>query len=163
MLYFAGADTGITVWADKAKYSFWRPITAIREAAGDGNRRTTDAPGWLPLNNTPPYPDQPSGLSSLASASARVLERFFGTDNVKFGAMNAVGKRTYMSFSQAVDEIVDARVWSGIHFRKADEDGAEIGRRVARWQEHRFPQTRGRDHDHDHDHGPHDHDHDHDR
>jgi hypothetical protein len=151
MLYLAGADTGITVWADKAKYSFWRPITAIREAANDGNGQTIADPNWLPLINTPPYPDQPSGLASLAAASARTLQRFFGTDNVAFGATNAAGTRNYTSFSQAVDEIIDARVWSGIHFRKADVDGAEIGKRVGRWQQHRFPQTH--DHDHDHDHG----------
>ena len=149
MLYFAGADTGITVWADKEKYSFWRPITAIREAAGDRNRRTEADPTWLPLVATPPYPEQPSGLSSLAGASVRVLQAFFGTDDVAFGATNAVGTRNYRSFSQAVDEIVDARVWSGIHFRKADEDGAAIGKRVARWQQHHFP--RRSDHD-DHDH-----------
>ena len=148
MLYFAGADTGITVWTDKEKYSFWRPITAIREASGDGNRRTVADPNWLPLINTPPYPDQPSGLSSVAGASAQALETFFGTDDVAFGATNAVGTRNYTSFSQTVEEIVDARVWSGIHFRKADEDGAEIGRRVARWQQHRFPRTRDDDHDH---------------
>ena len=152
MIYFAGADTGITVWADKEKYSFWRPITAIREAAGDGNRRTVADPNWLPLINTPPYPDQPSGLSSVAGASAQALQRFFGTDHVAFGATNAVGTRNYKSFSQTVKEIVDARVWSGIHFRKADVDGAEIGKRVARWQQHRFPQPRDHDHDHDHDH-----------
>jgi len=156
MLYFAGADTGITVWAEKAKYSFWRPITAIREAAADGNPRTVADPNWLPLLNTPPYPSHPSGLTSLAGASARTLRHFFGTDDVAFGTTNAVGTRSYTSFSQAVDEIVDARVWSGIHFRKADEDGAEIGKRVAGWQQHRFPQSS------DHDHHDHDHDHDHD-
>jgi hypothetical protein len=149
MLYFAGADTGITVWNDKAKYSFWRPITAIREAARDGNRRTKADREWLPLINTPPYPDQPSGLSSLAGASARVLQGFFGTDDVKFGTTNAQGTRSYTSFSQVVDEIVGARVWSGIHFRKADVDGAEIGRRVAGWQQHRFPRPAHPDHDDD--------------
>ena len=148
MLYFAGADTGITVWADKAKYSFWRPITAIREAARDGNRRTVADRKWLPLIATPPYPDQPSGLSSLGGASVRVLQDFFGTDDVAFGTTNAVGTRNYKSFSQAVDEIVDARVWSGIDFRKADEDGAEIGERVARWQQHRFPRASDDDDDH---------------
>ena len=80
MVYFADADTGITVWADKAKFSFWRPITAIRQAAGDGNRRTVADPTWLPLIDTPPYPDQPSGLTSLAGASAGALQGFFGTD-----------------------------------------------------------------------------------
>jgi hypothetical protein len=154
MLYLAGADTAITVWVDKAKFSFWRPITAIREAAGDGNARTVADPNWLPLIATPPYPDQPSGLSALAGASALALQEFFGTDDVAFTGTttNADGTitvtRNYTSFSQAVDEIVDARVWSGIHFRNPDEQGALIGERVARWQKHRFP--RASDH-HDHD------------
>jgi hypothetical protein len=153
MLYLAGADTAITVWVDKAKFSFWRPITAIREAAGDGNPRTVADPNWLPLIATPPYPDQPSGLSALAGASALALQEFFGTDDVAFTGTttNADGTitvtRNYTSFSQAVDEIVDARVWSGIHFRNPDEQGALIGERVARWQKHRFP--RASDHDHD--------------
>ena len=147
-VYFAVADTGITVWTDKAKYSFWRPITAVREADLDGNPRTTANPGWLPLVNTPPYTEHPSGLSSGGGASAEALRGFFGTDKVTFGATNTLGAtRTYARFSQAADEIVDARVWSGIHFRHSDNEGAAIGERVARWQQHRFPR-RARDHDH---------------
>ena len=138
LLYLAGGDTAITVWVDKARYSFWRPITAIREADGDRNARTLADPTWLPLINTPPYPDMPSGLSALSGASARTLERFFGTDRFTFGATNAIGTRSYSSFSQAEQEVVGARVWSGIHFRHADEAGAAIGERVARWQQHRF-------------------------
>jgi len=143
MLYLAGADAAITVWGDKAKFSFWRPITAIREADSDGNPRTAADPNWLPLVATPPYPDQPSGLSSLSGASVRTLQAFFGTDDVRFGATNAVGiTRNYTTFSQAVEEVVNARVWSGIHFRNADEQGAAIGERVARSQEHGFPRAR---------------------
>jgi hypothetical protein len=156
MLYFAGADAAITVWSDKAKFSFWRPITAIREAATDGNPRTVADPNWLPLVATPPYPDQPSGLASLSSASVSTLQDFFGTDDVAFGATNAVGiTRNYTTFSQAADEVINARVWSGLHFRNADEVGAAIGEHVARWQEQRFPQAS----DHDN-HGNQDGDHD---
>lgn len=151
MLYFAGADAAITVWADKAKFSFRRPITAIREAATDGNPRTVADPNWLPLVNTPPYPEQPSGLSSLSAASVRTLQDFFGTDDIAFGATNAVGiTRNYTTFSQAVDEVINARVWSGLHFRNADEVGAAIGQRIARWQEDRFPRTSNDDYDHNH-------------
>jgi PAP2 superfamily len=147
-VYLAAADAAITVWTDKAKYSFWRPITAIREADSDGNPRTVADPGWLPLVNTPPYTDHPSGLSSLAGASAEALRGFFGTDDLAFGATNALGAtRNYTRFSQAAEEIVDARVWSGIHFRHSDRVGAAIGERVARWQQHRFPRW-ARDHDH---------------
>jgi hypothetical protein len=148
MLYLASADAAITVWVDKAKFSFWRPITAIHEADNDGNPRTAADSDWLPLVATPPYPDQPSGLSSLSAASVRILQTFFGTDDVKFGAKNAVGiTRNYTTFSQAVEEVVNARVWSGIHFRNSDEQGAAIGERVARSEEDRF--SRARDHDGD--------------
>jgi hypothetical protein len=141
MLYLAGADAAITVWADKAKYSFWRPITAIREADTDGNPRTIADPTWLPLVNTPPYTEMPSGLSSLSAASARTLQDFFGTDHLAFGTTNALGiTRTYASPSQAEQEVINARVWSGIHFRHADEQGAAVGERVARWQQERFLQ-----------------------
>ena len=150
MLFLAGADAAITVWADKAKYSFWRPITAIREADTDGNPRTDPDPSWLPLVNTPPYPEMPSGLSSLSGASARTLRDFFGTDHLAFGTTNAIGiTRNYTSFSQAEHDVIDARVWSGIHFRNADEQGATIGERVARWQQHRFLQLAD-DNDHHH-------------
>lgn len=152
MLYLGGADTAITVWADKAKYSFWRPITAIREADTDGNPRTEADPNWLPLVNTPPYPEMPSGLSSLSGASARTLQHFFGTDHLAFGTTNAIGiTRNYTSFSQAEQEVINARVWSGIHFRHADEVGAAIGERVASWQQRRFLQPAECDNHHSND------------
>jgi hypothetical protein len=152
MLFLAGGDAAITIWTDKAKYSFWRPITAIREADTDGNPLTEADPTWLPLVNTPPYPEMPSRLSSLGGASARTLQDFFGTDHLAFGTKNAAGiTRNYTSFSQAVDDIVGARVWSGIHFRHADEVGARIGRRVARFQEFLFPRRAHDDHHHNHD------------
>jgi hypothetical protein len=152
MLFLAGADAAITVWNDKAKYSFWRPITAIREAGTDGNPLTTADPNWLPQVNTPPYPEMPSGLSSLSGSSARTLQDFFGTDNLAFGTTNANGlTRNYTSFSQVRDEVINARVWSGIHFRHADEQGALIGKRVAFWQEFFFPRPAHHDHHHNHD------------
>ncbi|HEY6759867.1 MAG TPA: vanadium-dependent haloperoxidase [Baekduia sp.] len=137
LVYLPAADAGITVWGDKAKFSFWRPITAIREADTDGNPRTVADPDWLPLVPTPPYPDQPSGLSALGGAGATALEDFYGTDAFTFGTTNAIGiTRSYASFSQVAREIVGARVWSGIHFRHTDETGVAIGERVARYVDH---------------------------
>ena len=138
MQYLTGADALIACWDDKARWLFWRPITAIREAGTDGNRRTEADTGWLPLINTPPYPDHPSGLTAVSSAMGETLEDFFGTDRVRFSALGVVSQTTrrYSRFSQAVQETVDARVYSGIHFRKADEDGASIGKQVARWRDH---------------------------
>ena len=133
MQYMTGADALICVWNGKAKYLFWRPITAIREAGRDDNPATEADTGWLPLINTPPYPDQPSGLSGVSAAMATSLEEVFG-HHVRFSAtsLNSNTTRSFRSFDDAVDEVVDARVWSGIHFRKADADAAELGEDVAR-------------------------------
>jgi hypothetical protein len=140
MEYLTGADALIAVWDDKAYWLFWRPITAIREAASDGNAATEPQAGWLPLINNPPYPDHPSGLSSVTSAMAESLEDFFGTDRIAFSAssLNSGTTRYFERFSSMTEEVVDARVWSGIHFRNADEDGARIGKEVARWRDRHF-------------------------
>jgi hypothetical protein len=133
MLYTAGADALISVWNGKAQWLFWRPITAIREAGSDGNPATEADPVWLPLINTPGYPEQPSGLSGVSAAMAEALEAVFGhRERFSATSVSSSTTRSYRSFSQAVDEVVDARVYSGIHFRKADEDGAEVGEDVAR-------------------------------
>ena len=133
MLYMTGADAAIATWTGKARWLFWRPISAVREAAADGNDRTTADTTWLPLINTPPYPDQPSGLSALSAAMAESLERAYGR-KVRFSvsSISSNTTRSYRSFADAVDEVVDARVYSGIHFRKADVDGEVLGRDVAR-------------------------------
>jgi hypothetical protein len=146
MLYMTAADALISVWDDKARCSFWRPITAIREADTDGNPRTEPDAGWLPLIATPPYPEHPSGHAGLSGSFAKTLQHFFGTDKVAWSDTNNAGlTRSFTRFSQAIDEIVDARVWSGIHFRTADEQGERIGRQVAHWREHHyFRPTSGR-------------------
>jgi hypothetical protein len=153
--YLASADALITVWNDKARYSFWRPINAIRHADEDGNPATSADPDWTPLVTTPPYPDHSSGLSAAGSAAVSTLRNFYRTDDVTFSTTNvptpptAPIERTFTSFSQAADEIVNARVWAGIHFRTADTAGARIGRRVVRYAEHEYF---GRVHRGDHDH-----------
>jgi hypothetical protein len=135
MLYMSGADALITIWADKARFLFWRPITAIREADTDGNPATVADPAWLPLIPTPPYTEHSSGHSGLSSSFVKTLQQFFGTDKVAWTDTNNAGlTRGFTRFSQAIDEIVDARVWSGIHFRTADEQGDRIGEQVARWR-----------------------------
>jgi hypothetical protein len=146
MLYLTAADALITVWNDKAHYLFWRPITAIREAATDGNPATEADPAWLPLIPTPPYTEHSSGHSGLSGSFVATLQDFFGTDRIGWTDTNNAGlTRSFTRFSRAIDEIVDARVWSGIHFRNADEQGAKIGREVARYREQNyFGRLRGR-------------------
>jgi hypothetical protein len=125
---------------DKTRWLFWRPITAIHEADRDGNPATEADATWLPLIVNPPYPDHPSGLSAIGSAMGSTLWDFFGTNRLEFSSKNETLDltRSYGSFSQAIDEIVDARVWSGIHFRIADVQAAKIGRQIARYRKQHY-------------------------
>ena len=139
MLYMTAADALIAVWDDKAYWSFWRPITAIREADSDGNPLTQPQDGWTPLIATPPYPEHPSGHTGLSGSIVKTLQQFFGSDSVGWTDTNNAGlTRSFSSFSQAIEEIVDARIWSGIHFRTADVQGQRIGRHVASYRQGRY-------------------------
>jgi hypothetical protein len=139
MLYLTGADALISVWDDKQNYSFWRPITAIRDADTDGNPLTEPDPTWLPLIANPPYPEHPSGHTGLSGSIVATLQDFFGTDRIGWTDTNVGGQtRNFGSFSQAIVEIVDARVWSGIHFRTSDEQGETIGKHVAKWRDKHY-------------------------
>jgi PAP2 superfamily len=139
MLYMTAADALIAVWDDKAHWSFWRPITAIREAGSDGNPRTQPQDGWTPLIANPPYPEHPSGHTGLSGSIVKTLQQFFGTDEIAWSDTNNAGlTRSFSRLSQAIDEIVDARVWSGIHFRAAEKQGQRIGRSVARYRQGRY-------------------------
>jgi hypothetical protein len=139
VLYLTGADALISVWDDKAYWSSWRPITAIQEAGTDGNPRTDPDAGWVPLIPTPPYPEHSSGHTGRSGSFVKTLQQFFGTDKVAWTDTNNAGlTRSFTRLSQAIDEIVGARVWSGIHFRTADEQGARIGRQVARYRERHY-------------------------
>ena len=131
----AMGDAFITVWDSKWHYSFWRPITAIREGANDGNPLTDGETGWNSMIATPPYPDYTSGANGVTSATMQILRSFFGTNKFVFSVSSVpVSKsRVYIRFSDVQDDVVDARVWQGIHFRFADEMGRKQGERVALW------------------------------
>jgi hypothetical protein len=136
MLYLTAADALISVWDDKAYYGFWRPITAIRRGDTDDNPRTEQEDGWLPLIANPPYPEHPSGHAGLSGSFVATLQDFFRTNRIGWTDTNNGGlTRSFSRLSDAIDDVVDARVWSGIHFRNADDQGARIGRRVASWRE----------------------------
>ena len=133
-VYTNASDALIVTWRDKARYSSWRPFWAIREAGSEGNNRTVADTAWSALIATPPYPEHPSGLSTFGSAVAHTMRHFYRRDAATFSGTTPGGvTRQFTSFSQLRDDIVDARVWSGIHFRFADEEGAKIGRKVAHW------------------------------
>jgi hypothetical protein len=134
-LTLSGGDALITCWEDKAFWSFWRPQTAIRLGDEDGNPKTDDDPGWTPAIATLPYPDHSSGYNCATGSYMEAAELYFGTDRTTFTLMHATDpmSRTYQHFRDVWDDTIDARVYQAIHFRSADEQGAEIGRNVARW------------------------------
>ncbi len=133
------ADALITSWNDKLHYVFWRPSTAIQEGNNDGNPRTAGDAAWLPLYANPAYPDYTSGANALASAATRSLALFFGTDHMTFSVITTntgptvQDTRTYGRFSDAAQDVVDARIYMGIHFRFADEAARKQGRQVTNW------------------------------
>ena len=128
----AAADAIIAAWDGKLFFHFWRPITAIQEGDNDGNPKTVGDATWLPLIPTPPYPEFPSGANNLTGAMTRTLERFFG-DKVTFSVFSTpVNKtKTYNRFSDMADDVVNVRIYQGIHFRTADEVARRHGTRVA--------------------------------
>jgi hypothetical protein len=139
LLYLTAADALIAVWDDKAHVVFWRPITAIREADRDGNFLTRQDASWLPLIPNPPYPEHPSGHTGLSGSIVATLQEFFGTDAMAWTDTNNAGlTRSFARFSDAIEEIIGARIWSGIHFRTADEQGERIGSQVAEWRRGHF-------------------------
>jgi hypothetical protein len=156
----AGADAGIRSWNSKKYYTFWRPISAIQQLLpedNDGNPETTADATWTSLIATPPYPDYTSGANNLAGSFTTIVTRFFGTDDVTFKvtttATQAVpNERTYHRFSDLADDVVDARIFLGIHFRFADTAARKEGTRVARQAFNHFLRpVRDRGHDHDKD------------
>ena len=136
----AMGDAVITAWDTKLHYHFWRPYTAIHEADNDGNPETTSDPNWLPLVDNPNYPDYTSGANNVTGAVTRMLAFFFGTDEMTFTvatnyalANPQMPTITYHRFSDAARDVVNVRIWEGIHFRFADVQARKQGRHVAQW------------------------------
>jgi hypothetical protein len=133
LLNLAIADAAIACWEAKYTYLFWRPITAIPLADTDGNAATLSDAAWVPLLTTPNHPEYPSGHSTLSGAAATVLARFFGR-RARFTMESDLllgVTRSFRSFSEALDEVANARIVAGIHFRTACTDGRAIGTAVA--------------------------------
>jgi PAP2 superfamily len=132
------ADAQIACWDSKYFYNFWRPITAIRLGDQDGNPATEVDPVWQPLINTPNFPEYPSGHADVSGAVSHMLQRFFGRDELTFqmtttNALAPQKTRTFSRFSQAEQEVINARVYVGIHYRNSDVTAGAQGRRVADW------------------------------
>jgi hypothetical protein len=146
MTNLSGADAGINCWNDKYYWDFWRPWQAIRRADEDGNPATEPDPTWTALL-TAPYPDHPSGHLCFDGAHLRVLQLFFGTDEIGFDVMSSrfPGERRHFDrFSEPLAEIIEARIWAGLHFRTADVQAELLGRNVAEYMAENYFQPVGR-------------------
>lgn len=134
LVNFAMADGFIAGFEAKYRFRFWRPVTAIRAAATDGNPRTAPDAAWEPLLPTPPVPDYPSTHTVLGWAAAQVLIELFG-DRAAYSATSLTlpgVTRQYATFSEAAEENGLSRLYAGIHFRHAVNDGKRQGRSVGR-------------------------------
>jgi hypothetical protein len=135
LAHVAGGDAMIGCFDAKYHYLSWRPIHAIHRADTDGNSRTLLDPTWQPLLPTPNHPEYPSAHACHTAAIAEALESFFGPGRLLFSVDSLVTGETrhYKRFKDVVEEVNNARVWAGFHFRYSQEDGSRLGRRVARF------------------------------
>jgi hypothetical protein len=136
LLNLAEADAGIACWDTKFFYRTWRPETAIREIDPKINPHAKPIADFIPNMGSPAFPSYISGHSTFSSAAARVLQKFFGTDDLEFtvnsdGLPGAV--RHFRSLSACRDEVGMSRVWGGIHFPMDNVEGQKVGNNVADW------------------------------
>ena len=132
----AMADTAIVVWDSKKHFNFWRPITAIHEAENDGNPATAADPSWQPFLTTPPYPDYTSGGNGVSgcdhSPPQTVLRQgrraLHGHDHRR---RQSKRRATTTSFSEYAKDMVNVRIYQGLHFRFADVASRDQGKKVA--------------------------------
>ena len=127
LVNMAQSDAAVAVFDTKYYYNVWRPETAIKAADLDGNHKTDVDPGFVPLITAPCFPSYPSAHGTLSTAAQEVLERLYGPSghDISFTSA-AVPNLTlqYTAFKRIVEDISDARVFGGIHFR-FDQDGGE--------------------------------------
>jgi len=134
LFYLAAADASIACWGTKYEYNFWRPQPAIMSGDVDGNDATVGTSPWQPFLPTPPHPEYPSAHSTNSSAMAKILAlEFEDNPGVPITVTLSGITRQWNSFSEGVQEVIDARVYSGIHFRNSDEVGARMGRQIAQF------------------------------
>ena len=134
-VHVSAADTMIACWEAKYHYSLWRPNHAIQRADTDGNPATSPEAGWSPLI-TGNHPEYPSGHACFTGAVTESLRNYFGTKHVELTisstAIGAGPPRTYETLDELVEDVENARVWGGLHYRTTMTDTAKHFPRIAR-------------------------------
>lgn len=134
LLNMAVADSYIAAWDAKFAYGFWRPVTAIRSGDRVEGAKLSREAAWRPLIETPLHPDYPSGHSANAGAAVAVLESVFG--DAPLGSLSIISDDfpqavlTFKSFEELKENITNARIYGGIHFRFSCVAGEKLGREV---------------------------------
>jgi hypothetical protein len=143
--YVTLADTFINCWDSKRFYNFWRPVTAIRAGDTDGNDATEPDPSWLPLALTPNHQEYPSAHGCFTGAVINAIEDFFGTKKITlhFTACSVPGHpcsatgggvtHTFHRTQDALKEVIDGRIYGGMHYRTAVVHGIVVSNKVAHW------------------------------
>ena len=116
--------------------NFWRPVTAIRNGDLDGNYATERGPLWEPFITTPMHPEHPCAHCTFQATAASALETFFGSNAATFNLTSTTAPgvtRKFNNLSDYVAEVVNARVYDGVHYRTSGEAGAAIGRKIGQY------------------------------
>jgi hypothetical protein len=135
--YVTISDAQIGCWESKYYFNFWRPVTAIRAADIDGNDATDLDLNWSPQIVTPGHPEYPSAHGCGTAAYAHAVAEFFGTKRLP-GGITLTGPaghpdRFFDSTNDIIKEVIDARVYNGVHYRTSVVHGARLGHKVAHW------------------------------
>ena len=133
LLNLAGADAAVAAWDAKFAYNQWRPVTAIRHVGDDGSQTTVPDTAWTPLITTPPFPDYPAGHTTFGGAAEQVLSAALGETPGTLSIVSPTAggaTRRYQNFHEIAEEVVNARVWGGVHWRTSSIAGRELGRRI---------------------------------
>jgi hypothetical protein len=132
----AAADAAMAIFNAKYKYNFWRPVTAIRNGDLDGNNATERDPSWEPFITTPMHPEYPCAHCTFQATAASALETFFGSNAATFNLTSTTAPgvtRKFSNLSDYVAEVVNARVYDGVHYRTSGDAGAAMGRKIGQY------------------------------
>jgi hypothetical protein len=146
MTSMATADSAINCFAEKGRWGFWRPTSAIQLADTDGTPATEPDTSWTSLLPLPPYADEPSGANCFFSGMMNSAKAFFGSDAAEFdvvspglaGVAGSGSTRHYSHFTDVIPDVIEARILGGLHFRTADVHGALLGQSVADFVDRHF-------------------------
>lgn len=151
MAYASMADGLIGCFNAKYDFSFWRPVTAIRNGDIDGNPLTVADPSWTPLGVTPGHPEYPAAHGCVTGAVANALEAYFGTPRVYLSVSSAVTGTThhFTNVHDLENEVKGSRIYAGFHYRHSVDQGVLLGNRVAHHVANKYfvLDRRGRDRD----------------